>query len=195
MSRRRIGRYSSVELIGSNDKERRIQKSLDESTTQNFDETPLVEAIREIRETHNIPIQVDGRALEEIGLSEEEPITISLEDVSLRSFLRLMLREIDLTYMIQDEVMQITTIEKAEQNLINKVYPVGDLVIPITSGGGGQGGGRGGGGGQGGGQGGGGGGFGGGGGGGGGGQFAVPDETSITSKKSEKISATGEAKS
>ena len=139
MSRRRLDRYGAIELIGDNETERRIQAALDLETSQTFDETPLVEAVREIRETHDIPIKVDGRALEEIGLSEEEPITIDLQNVSLRSFLRLMLRELDLTYLIQDEVMQITTIEKAEQNLVNKVYPVGDLVIPITSGGGGGG--------------------------------------------------------
>ena len=27
--------------------------------------------------------------------------------------------------------MQITTVEAAEQNLVTKVYPVGDLVVPI----------------------------------------------------------------
>ncbi len=189
MSRRRLERYGAIELIGDNETERRIQATLNQETTQNFEETPLVEAIRDISEAHDIPIVVDTRALEEIGLTDEEPITIDLANVSLRSFLRLMLREFDLTYMIKDEVMQITTTEQAEQDLINKVYPVGDLVVPILSGGG-QGGGQGGGGGIGGG-GGGGGGFGGGGGGGGGGfgggggggQFAVPDDVSLATKK------------
>jgi hypothetical protein len=130
--------------------------------------------------------------LEEIGLSADQPVSITLKNVTLRSFLRLMLRELDLTYMIKDEVMQITTIEAAEQNLVNKVYPVGDLVVPIIQlGGGGGGGGGMGGGGMGGGMGGGGmgggmggGGMGGGGGGmmGGGGAFAVPDDVSLSSK-------------
>jgi hypothetical protein len=96
--------------------------------------------------------------------------------------------------MIQDEVLMITTPEAAETELVVKVYPVADLVLPIDAsllggglGGGGLGGGIGGGGGGlggggggfgGGGLGGGGGGFGGGGGGlggGGGGFFSVPE--------------------
>ncbi len=189
MSRRRIERYGAIELVGDNDTERRIQSTLGDETTQSFVELPLTDAIRQISEAHDIPIVVDERALEEIGLSAEEPVTMSLKNVSLRSFMRLMLRELDLTYMIKDEVMQITTIEAAEQNLVNKVYPVGDLVVPIIQlgGGGGMGGGGGGGmgGGGGGGMGGGGGGMGGGGmgGGGGGGMFAVPDEISLGSKR------------
>ena len=107
----------------------------------------------------------------------------------------------DLTYIVDNEVLLITTEDEADKRLQVKVYPVADLVLPIDSSGhwrlrrrpwaaaavlaaaaavgGGFGGGGGGFGGGGGGFGGGGGGFGGGGGGfgggGGGGFFAVPD--------------------
>ncbi|MEM1069110.1 MAG: hypothetical protein AAGI63_09460, partial [Planctomycetota bacterium] len=142
MSRRRLERYGAIELVGDNETERMIESALDNEMSANFVELPLGEAVRQIGEEHDIPIVVDNRALEEIGLSADEPVNLQLKNVSLRSFLRLMLRELDLTYMIKDEVMQITTIEAAEQNLINKVYPVGDLVVPIIQlgGGGGMGG-------------------------------------------------------
>ena len=204
MSRRRLERYGAIELIGDNETERRVQAALNEETTHFFDETPLSEAVSEISEAHGIPIVVDNRALEEIGLSEEEPVSVDLKNVSLRSFLRLMLRDLDLTYMIKDEVMQITTVEVAEENLVNKVYPVGDLVVPLISGGAGGGMGGGMGGGIGGGMGGGGGMMGGGGGmmgggggmmGGGGGQFAVPDDVSLSSKAtSSSKTASGQTK-
>ena len=42
---------------------------------------------------------------------------------------RLMLRELNLTYMIQDEVLLITTPEEADARLTTKVYPVADLVV------------------------------------------------------------------
>ncbi len=191
MSRRRLAKYGAIELVGGNESEQRINATLGDETTHTFVELPLEDAIRQLSEAHGIPIVVDRRALEEIGLSADVPVTIDLKNVTLRSFLRLMLRELDLTYMIKDEVMQITTDEAAEANLINRVYPVGDLVVPIIQlgGGGGRGGGQGGGQG-GGGRGGGGGGLGGGGGGGGfgggggGGQFAVPDEVSLKNKTS-----------
>lgn len=100
----------------------RIQAALDDETTQTFIETPLSEALATISETHNIPIVADGRALEEIGLTPETRVSLNLKNVSLRSFLRLMLRGLDLTYLIKDEVLQITTAQAAEQNLILKMY-------------------------------------------------------------------------
>ncbi len=41
--------------------------------------------------------------------------------------------EYDLTYIVKDEVLLITTQDKAETELVTKAYPVADLVIPIRS--------------------------------------------------------------
>ncbi len=56
------------------------------------------------------------------GSVAEEPVSLQLQDVSLRSALRLLLRNLDLTYMVRDEVLQITTVEAAEMNLVNRIY-------------------------------------------------------------------------
>ena len=45
-----------------------------------------------------------------------------------------MLSPLDLTYVIKDDVMHITTNEIAERNFVNKVYPIGDLPIIQVSG-------------------------------------------------------------
>ena len=125
--------------------------------------------------------------MEDAGAATDTAVTKNLKGITLRSALKLLLSTLDLTYIIKDEVLLITTPEKANAELLTRVYPVADLVVPVESQGfgalgggvlGGQGGGQGGGGGFGGGGGGfggGGGGFGGGGGQGGGGFFSVPD--------------------
>ncbi|MFG0264332.1 MAG: hypothetical protein ACF8AM_04160, partial [Rhodopirellula sp. JB055] len=193
LSRRRIERYGSIELVGDSESEQRIEASLSDEVSYDFLDMPLNDAIRQISEDREIPIRIDVFSLEGEGLSEDIPVNISLENVSLRSFLRLMLRDQNLTYMIKDEVLNITTVTAAEDNLVTKVYPVGDLVVPIISMGGGMGGMGGGMGGMGGGMGGMGGGMGGMGGGmggmgggmggmGGGGMFIVPDDASLRSK-------------
>ena len=198
LSRRRLERYGAIELVGDSETERRIEQTLDEDTSVDYQDLPLGEVVRDISAKHDIPVIIDNLALSDAGLSEEEPITKTLNNVSLRSALRIMLRELDLTYMIKDEVMQITTRDVAEENLITKVYPVGDLVVPIIQlggmggGGGGMGGGMGGGGMGGGGMGGGmgGGGMGGGGMGGGGGMFAVPDRVTLDGRSAANQSDT-----
>ncbi len=47
----------------------------------------------------------------------------------------MMLREMELTYVIKDEMLLITTVDQAEtpEMLVQKVYPVADLVIPVRS--------------------------------------------------------------
>lgn len=200
---RRLAKYGSVDIAGKGDAEIRINSALQGPLTSvglDFPETPLEEVIDFLRDEYNIPIQLDAAALDELGISPDDPVDVNLNNVSLRSAMRIMLKPLDLTYIIEDEVLLITTEEYAETRLVVKVYPVGDLVIDKTplqvggGGGGGFGGGGGGGlgGGGGGGLGGGGGGQGGGGfGGGGGGQFSVPDtiETAPAKADSAKTSA------
>lgn len=177
LSQRRKSRYSSVDLKKNSPQEQRIVSALSERTDLEFTDVPLSDVIEFLRDYHQIPIWIDQTALQDEGIDTSLPITISLSGISLRSGLRLLLEPQGLTYIIEDEVMKITTQALADEALSTRVYPVADLVIPITTniGGGGAGGGAGvfgnplGGGGGGGGLGGGGGGFGGGGGQGGGG--------------------------
>ncbi|MGB7345911.1 MAG: hypothetical protein WBD20_16965 [Pirellulaceae bacterium] len=100
----------------------KIAAAMDKKLAIDFDDTPLDEAIAKLSDETGIDMVVDRRALEEIGLTPDTPVTCSLKSVSLRSALRLMLRELDLTYHIRDEVLEITTIEACEQNLVNRVY-------------------------------------------------------------------------
>lgn len=70
-ARRQLG------MIDCNEVNERIRETLSHGMSLTFNETPLIEAIREMRKTHEMTILVDGDALEKIGMSEEEPITIS----------------------------------------------------------------------------------------------------------------------
>ena len=185
-------KYVSQELTGTSPSEARIVNALDDEAIMEFFDVTLVEVADQLSQRHNIPIFIDEAALEDVGLSSDTTVNINLRGITLRSGLRLMLNAKGLTYFIKDEVLKITTPERAENEMVTRVYPVGDLVIPIMTGmsplmgggmmggmGGGGGGGMGGGG-MGGGR---GGGMGGGrGGGGGGGFFAVEDKISLTDR-------------
>ncbi|RLS51592.1 MAG: hypothetical protein DWH87_00185, partial [Planctomycetota bacterium] len=138
-------KYKSVDLGNPGSAEKRIYDALDNPVENfEFNETSLRDVIAQIRDSQGIPIELDQKALDEAGLDLDTPVTKNISGVSLRSALRLLLGEIDLTYLIKDEVMLITTKEKAAENMIIKVYPVADLVIPVGMMGGGMGGGMGG---------------------------------------------------
>ncbi len=132
-------KYKSMDLLGSGTPEKRIYDALDTETILEFNESPLSEVVDYIKTARNIPIVIDKRALDDVGLGSDTPVTISLAGITLRSGLKIMLKELDLTYVIRDEVLKITTPEEAENELLTKVYPVADLVMPIMSGMGGGG--------------------------------------------------------
>ncbi len=169
--------YASVDLHKSSKAEENIAAQLDKQTEVAFIDTPLTDVVTFLSDYHNIPIIIDNEALTEEGIAADTAVTRTLTGVKLRSALKIILQPLQLSYVIEDEVMKITTSAKEKLRLQTRVYPVGDLVVILMPGGG-QGGGQGG---QQGGQqgGGGGGGFGGGGGqqgggGGGGGFFNIP---------------------
>ncbi|NBV47062.1 MAG: hypothetical protein EBR86_15865, partial [Planctomycetia bacterium] len=130
-------KYKSVDLANPGSAEKKIYDALDKPVESlEFNETPLRDVISQLQDSQGIPIQVDTKALEEAGLDLDAPVTRNLSGVSLRSALRLILGDLDMTYLIKDEVLLITTKEKAAENLIVKVYPVADLVMPLNSAGG-----------------------------------------------------------
>lgn len=174
---KRRERWASVDLSAQSKAEERILSALRSPLKRRLSYEPeqLDIIMDEIEEDYGIPIVFNKAALDEVAISPEAEVSIDLDNVSLRSALNIMFKEPgleDLTYVIDDEVLQITTKDDADATLKVKVYPVADLVLPVETppliggAGGGGGGGLGGGGG---------GGF-GGGGGGGGGFFNVADE-------------------
>ncbi|MCH2211360.1 MAG: VWA domain-containing protein [Fuerstiella sp.] len=80
----------------------------------------------------------DTVSLELVDISSLDDVTVSdinLEGIPLRTALKLIFGKTDdpaLTYVIQDDVMTITTVEEAnsENSQVTRVYQVGDLVIP-----------------------------------------------------------------
>lgn len=137
LSQRRKARYSSVDLKKNSPQEQRIAAALNERTELAFTDTPLSDAIEFLKDYHQIPIWIDQTALQDEGIdASTTQITIELSGVTLRSGLRLLLEPQGLTYIIEDEVMKITTQQLANDTLTTRVYPVADLAVMIQSGGG-----------------------------------------------------------
>lgn len=107
--------------------EEKIQQTLMERTELAFTDTPLVDAFGFLRELHQVNIVVDVAALQDDGIDPNTPINLELSGITLRSTLRLMLQPLKLTYVVQDEVLKITTQAKESTTFVTRVYPVFDL--------------------------------------------------------------------
>ncbi len=95
-----------------------------------FSEAPLTQVAQILEQEYGFPVRLDVPALDELGIGPDEPVTFSMHGISLRLALRLMLKNLQLTYIIQDEVLFITTPEAADQQLRICVYDVREIVGP-----------------------------------------------------------------
>ncbi|NND97314.1 MAG: sigma-70 family RNA polymerase sigma factor [Pirellulaceae bacterium] len=105
-----------------NDVAEEIAKTLQTKCDLDLVEIPLIEMAENIEAKYLVPVRVDDRALEEIGISYEQPVSGRFSNVSLDSALSTMLQDMDLTLTIRDESLVITTIEAAEASLLNRIY-------------------------------------------------------------------------
>jgi hypothetical protein len=117
--------------------EQRIEEILDGplKSPLDFAETPLNTILQAIAEEYSIPVVFDVTALEAVAQSPETEVTIAIGNVTLRSALNLMLKSVsDVTYMVDNEVLLVTTEDEEQARLEVRVYPIDDLRDMLTNG-------------------------------------------------------------
>jgi type II secretory pathway component GspD/PulD (secretin) len=129
--RRGIG---PIKIDRKSEKEKTIERKLLSPVTLNFEATPLKQVIDDLRDYNGINIVPDLPAMTRAGISLDNPISIKLNNVSLKSALTLILHQAHLTYQIQSEVLQITTEEEAKGQLTIVTHSVADLVLNLDPG-------------------------------------------------------------
>jgi tetratricopeptide (TPR) repeat protein len=158
ISEKRIKRWGhAVSLFENDAKTKLILEKLDEPIPMSFnEETPLEDVLKYVRTAtttanfSGIPIYVDPMGLQEADKTMTSTVrNMDLDGVPLKVTLKMLLRQLDLTYTVKDGFLMITYKESQDQQTEIRVYPVADLVIiPLSlimgGGGGGMGGGMGG---------------------------------------------------
>src|SRR5436305_14652287 len=104
---------------------------LDEPISMSFpNETPLEDVLKYIKQATQgpndtgIPIYVDPVGLQEAEKTLTSPITLELEGVPLKTTLRLLLKQLGLTYTVKDGLLTITSESSEDQRPEIRVHPV-----------------------------------------------------------------------
>jgi general secretion pathway protein D len=115
--------------------ERVIREKLRETVSVSFQERPLSYAIETIAQMTGIPILTDPVGLAAEGLTPDQPVSLELNgnSISLNSALGHLLDPLNLTFVVDREVLKITSRRTVRKERKRQVYPVGDLVIPIPN--------------------------------------------------------------
>jgi hypothetical protein len=102
-------------------------------------ETPLEDVLKYIKSAtstatdNGIPIYVDPVGLQEADRTMTSPVRLDLEGVPLKMSLRLLLKQLGLTYTVKDGLLMITSEDSHDQPSELRVYPVADLaIIPMS---------------------------------------------------------------
>ena len=120
-------RYSKSEL--------EIQEKLSTPVEVRFENRPLQEVMDTLAQIAGINIFLDPLGLSAEAVTTNELININLtgSPVSLRSALNLILEPLQLNYVIQNEVLKITSEQMHASDVYQETYYVADLVTPIPN--------------------------------------------------------------
>jgi hypothetical protein len=130
-SQKKAEQESGQAAVSPRDAQRRIEAVLAERLRSplEFLDTPLNTIMGVIADEYDIPIQFDKAALEAAAASPDQSVSVNLRNVSLRSTLELILGEVpDLSFLVEREVLLITTADEASKHLQTRVYRVDDLI-------------------------------------------------------------------
>lgn len=114
--------------------EQEIEKNLSTRVSVNLKNVPLAEALKTLCDLANIPVFLDPQGLQVEGITSDQPVTLELtKEIPLRSALNILLQPLRLNYIIEDNVLKITSQGARNAKVYAETYNVADLVIPIPN--------------------------------------------------------------
>lgn len=108
-----------------------IEKKLTTQVALDFMNVPLHRALQSLATEYDIPIWPNKAALEAEGIGLDQPVTVKISGLSLRSALNLLVKEAHLRWVVRDEVLQVTTPADARGKLVTRTFAVTDQIVPI----------------------------------------------------------------
>ena len=131
----RRGQYSDDARYRMTPAERQLTAALSQPLAVDFDNVPLAQAMEYLAQLADVSIHIDPVGLAAEGVGSNDPVTLQLGDkeIMLKSVLNLLLGPKRLSYVIQDEVLLITSEQARDVKIQTRVYKVADLVIPIPN--------------------------------------------------------------
>ncbi|MCA9074226.1 MAG: hypothetical protein KDA93_04270 [Planctomycetaceae bacterium] len=114
-----------------------IVGALDEQTELEIVDGSLEDAMAQIANRHHINVVVDELAVRTAEKEFEilrDNVSLIVSNITLRSALKLLLDPLELDFVIEDEVLMVTSREAAKNNQGTHAYDVSDLIHGDTVG-------------------------------------------------------------
>ena len=116
---------------GESDEKATILQRLRAVTELDFAEVPLEEVVESLVEELDVPVLLDNRALDDEGVSTDDPVSVQIAGINMGNALNLMLNDLNLTWIVEDEAVVVTSQEAAEETMNCRLYGVGPLIDAV----------------------------------------------------------------
>lgn len=114
--------------------EHEIELKLSRPISVEFNQTPLDLAVENLKELTKLPLVIDYASLDAEGISPVKPVTVKPgAAVSTRNILAFTLEQAGLSYVVENDLVKVTSAKKAKGRLYTKVFSVADLVTPAPN--------------------------------------------------------------
>ena len=77
------------------------------------------------------PSRARSAALQEAHVNLEAPLSGSADNINMKNALNILLKPMHLSYIIEDQVLKITTEDRTDGRLVRITYPIADLIVPV----------------------------------------------------------------
>jgi hypothetical protein len=94
-----------------------------------FDKRNFKDVLQYLQDKTGQNIMVPKSIMDEVGITYETPVTVKVDNITFRSVLKKVLGDLNLTYIIKDGEINVTTPERARQTYSTRAYYVGDLAF------------------------------------------------------------------
>ncbi|WP_167546993.1 RNA polymerase sigma factor [Stieleria maiorica] len=101
---------------------RQADEKLAKPISETFVETPLVQAVSQLSQALDLPIVIDKRSLEDIGIDPDLPVNADLHHLSGYDLIAYLLREHDLALTVKGNLHTVGSDEFAEYHMLSRVY-------------------------------------------------------------------------
>ncbi|MBM3982795.1 MAG: hypothetical protein FJ304_21495 [Planctomycetes bacterium] len=111
-----------------------IELKMEKPVSIEFTQTPLDQAVANLKQLTGLPLEIDRRALADENISEVRPVTLSGgTPVAAKHLLAFTLDQAGLSYVIERDMVIVTTTKKSKGRMVTKVFSVADLVTPVPN--------------------------------------------------------------
>lgn len=110
--------------LQSRDAESELLTKLEKRVTLDLEEQPLDSLVKHLQKQTGAPIRIDVIPVEDSGVLPDEPVSGEYVDLPVRTVLSRVLEDLDLTWIVRNEAVVVTTLNKALRRRIGRSFDV-----------------------------------------------------------------------